>query len=97
MHSGYDKHAWKLLRLQILERDGYRCRSCGKAGRFEVDHIRSLANGGEFWNAANLQTLCRECHFRKTASEIGKQRDKVNRTEWIEYRDMLEYQTKSQE
>ena len=31
---------WKRVRRAAIERDGYRCRACGKAaGRFEVDHI----------------------------------------------------------
>ena len=30
----------KRVRRAAIERDGYRCRACGKAaGRFEVDHI----------------------------------------------------------
>jgi len=35
---------------------------------FEVDHIKSLENGGSN-DVANLVALCRDCHGRKTAME----------------------------
>ncbi|ARC90299.1 hypothetical protein B5V46_17640 [Rhodovulum sp. MB263] len=33
---------WQALRAEILERDRYRCRSCGCGGRLEVDHIKPV-------------------------------------------------------
>ena len=59
----------------MLERDGYRCRSCGKAGRLEVDHIEPLWEGGAE-ELDNLQALCKTCHIKKhkrprSAAEIG--------------------------
>ena len=65
----YDSRRWALVRLKAMERDGWRCRSCGKAGRLEVDHVVPLARGGDPFNPANLQALCRSCHFAKTAAE----------------------------
>jgi 5-methylcytosine-specific restriction endonuclease McrA len=76
---------WADLRLQIIRRDGYRCRICGRTGTFprrrrawwepfrpegpriglQVDHIRPLSQGGTS-NPANLQTLCKACHEKKT-------------------------------
>ena len=56
---------WKRVRAQIRERDGYRCRQCGKAGRLEVDHIVPIAAGGDPWEPANLQTLCIFHHHAK--------------------------------
>ena len=35
----------------------------------EVDHVRPLDKGGDPWALANLQALCRPCHFAKTAGE----------------------------
>jgi 5-methylcytosine-specific restriction protein A len=38
----------------------------------EVDHI--VPHKGDmtlFWNAANWQGLCKDCHSRKTATEDG--------------------------
>ena len=35
----------------------------------EVDHVRPLDKGGDPWDPANLQALCRGCHIQKTAAE----------------------------
>ena len=60
---------WQALRRVILERDGYRCRNCGRAGRLEVDHIRTLWRGGSN-EPDNLQALCAfPCHRDKTSAE----------------------------
>ena len=53
----------------MLERDGWRCRSCGKAGRLELDHIEPLHSGGAEMDESNLQALCRKCHFKKSVEE----------------------------
>lgn len=47
-------------RARILDRDGYRCRDCGRPGRLEVHHV-----DGDAMNDAddNLRTLCRTCHL----------------------------------
>ena len=74
---GPDRARWAALRLVIFERDGYRCRQCGKAGRLECDHVTPLNAGGSAWDPANLQSLCRSCH-------VGKHRKPVPRevAEW---------------
>ena len=51
----------------ILNRDGWRCQQCGHFGK-EVDHIVPKVEGGSD-RADNLQTLCHECHSRKTMRE----------------------------
>lgn len=82
----YKSRQWRELRLKALERDKYRCQNCGKVGKFEIDHIEPLRAGGEFWNLDNLQTLCRRCHFKKTAAENEtrpKKNGKLN--QWYEY------------
>ena len=63
--------AWDRFRLRVLDRDGWRCLKCGKPGR-EVDHIKPLKWGGEMFDPANCQTLCRGCHIAKTRSEQTK-------------------------
>jgi 5-methylcytosine-specific restriction protein A len=35
----------------------------------DVDHLVAIADGGDPWNPANLQSLTRECHARKTRVE----------------------------
>jgi 5-methylcytosine-specific restriction protein A len=36
-----------------------------------VDHIVPVNKGGTFWNPANHQPMCKNCHDRKTAKEDG--------------------------
>jgi len=57
-----------LLRALVLERDGYRCRECGKAGRLEADHVQPLDKGGAD-DPDNMQALCVRCHIEKTRAE----------------------------
>ena len=67
--AAYGSKRWRMLRRRVLERDGWRCRTCGKAGRLEVDHVIPIADGGDWWAVGNLQALCRRCHIAKTAAE----------------------------
>ncbi len=56
-----------VVREYILERDGFRCRSCGKAPpevELQIDHIIPIAQGGSN-DISNLQTLCKTCNRRK--------------------------------
>lgn len=63
---------WKTLRMEILERDGFRCRSCKCGGRLEVDHIKPVRTHPELsYEPANLQSLCPSCHTKKTRIECG--------------------------
>ena len=60
---------WRRTHRQIFERHGYRCRSCGRAGRLECDHVIPLEAGGDPYDLSNLQALCRGCHIAKTRRE----------------------------
>ena len=62
---------WAAARRSVFERDGYRCTACGRAGRLECDHIRSLERdpAQDPYDPNGLQTLCRSCHVAKTAAE----------------------------
>ena len=53
---------WALARSRALNRDGWRCRQCGRAGRLQVHHLHSLQDGGTH-EIENLRTLCREHHL----------------------------------
>ena len=55
-------------RWAILQRDGFKCRACGRRGLLEVDHRTPLHLGGTD-AAANLQLLCVRCHVRKSESD----------------------------
>ena len=63
------------LRYEVLERDRWRCRSCGVTSanaRLEVDHILPVARGGRN-DLANLQTLCETCNAGKgTRVDVGE-------------------------
>ena len=66
---------WKRLRREVLERDGYRCQRCGKAGRLEIDHIQPVQAGGSD-DPENLRALCRGCHIarhRRTVSAVERE------------------------
>ena len=63
---------WKLLRLEILERDGFRCVECQAVGRLEVDHVIPVRDAPDrAFDPDNLQSLCASCHTRKTRIECG--------------------------
>ena len=68
-HATINSRRWAVVRRAVLERDGWRSRKCGRAGRLEVDHVVPLKRGGDAWALNNLQTLCRACHLAKTATE----------------------------
>ena len=62
---------WKTLRRSILERDRFTCQDCGIiTTTLEVDHINSDPSNN---SPANLQSLCRPCHERKTTLENRSQ------------------------
>ena len=63
---------WMDIRREVLLRDGYSCKVCGRVhASNEVDHIVPLEQGGSN-DASNLQTLCggpAGCHTKKSAFE----------------------------
>lgn len=63
------KRLTKSKRFQVLRRDGFRCRYCGRSPeedgvRLEVDHVVPVANGGTN-HPANLKTSCYDCNRGK--------------------------------
>ena len=52
---------YRPLRLQILERDGWRCQVCGDRQQLDIHHIIPRSRGGSD-SQDNLITLCRTCH-----------------------------------
>jgi hypothetical protein len=49
----------------IRARDGYCCVACGSDDRIQVDHILCVELGGKS-TIDNGQTLCHDCHVKKT-------------------------------
>jgi hypothetical protein len=67
------------MRFQILERDSYTCRFCGKRApetELEVDHVMPRSKGGSD-DASNLVTACRDCNRGKGDRVID-----LSRTDW---------------
>lgn len=63
----YRTARWYALRKDVLLRDAYACRMCGRViglkGEAAVDHIkRHHGDAKLFWDINNLQTLCSPCH-----------------------------------
>ena len=66
----YNSKAWRDVRELRIGMDRGICRMCGKPGN-EVDHIIELTPENIYdemiaLNLDNLQTLCHQCHTRKT-------------------------------
>lgn len=61
------------LRFEILTRDGFRCRYCGRgeadAVVLHLDHVRPVADGGAS-TIDNLVAACQECNSGKAARPI---------------------------
>jgi hypothetical protein len=55
---------WQKLRLEIFERDKWKCQSCGSAENTLAVHHRSYMRGLKPWEYETflLVTLCEECH-----------------------------------
>lgn len=51
---------WQKARKFVRERDGGKCRSCGRAGA-EVHHLVYRSRGGDH-DPNNLALLCQRCH-----------------------------------
>jgi 5-methylcytosine-specific restriction enzyme A len=70
----YNSRRWQVLRVAHLS-DNPWCVDCFVDGRYvlatEVDHINPhKGDAGLFFDPANLQSLCKVDHSRKTASEV---------------------------
>jgi 5-methylcytosine-specific restriction endonuclease McrA len=56
-----DPGSYRLLRQAVLERDQWRCQSCGSMVGLEVHHMSSRGQLGDDLEE-NLITLCSDCH-----------------------------------
>lgn len=68
----YNNRRWHVVRLEVLERDGWRCQLCGEPidrhatprspKSATVDHIVSVLDGGSWYNPANLRAAHLVCN-----------------------------------
>jgi 5-methylcytosine-specific restriction protein A len=66
----YDTANWKRIAAWQFRRQPL-CEACADVvAATLVDHIIPIKAGGAMRDAANLQSLCRECHADKTACEM---------------------------
>ena len=56
-----DRESYSLLHRSVLERDGWRCQTCGSREGLEVHHIEPRSQLGHD-TEENLITLCHNCH-----------------------------------
>jgi 5-methylcytosine-specific restriction endonuclease McrA len=56
-----EREAYDRLRQQVLERDNWRCQSCGRRDQLEVHHKTFRSSMGDD-SGRNLITLCHGCH-----------------------------------
>ena len=84
----YRSKRWQIVRRKVIKRDGYRCRSCGRAGRLEVDHLVPIAQGGDPFDMSNLESKCRACHIGKTRNQ-NRQEPSPERAAWNRLVDAL--------
>jgi predicted RNase H-like nuclease (RuvC/YqgF family) len=65
----YKKIIPKKIRIEVLERDEYRCRDCRcKSSVYNLHHIIPRSEGGEE-TVDNLITLCEHCHIERHKGE----------------------------
>ena len=74
---------WSRFRRTILDRDGWRCRNCGRAGRLEVHHPVPLERGGKPFDP-DCYTLCRSCHVA-----LHRRPETPQARAWLRFRDEL--------
>lgn len=61
----YRDPRWGRARRKVLDRAGYRCERCGRAGTLEVHHRQPIAAGGAPFALSNLEAICRPCHWEE--------------------------------
>lgn len=66
----------RVLRRELIARDGRKCAACGATSGLTIDHIIPISKGGKT-ELSNLQLLCSE-HNREKSDWIMDFRPEVN-------------------
>ncbi len=56
-----DDDAYRSLRANILERDGWMCQHCGRRDQLQIHHLVHRSQSGAD-SEENLIVLCASCH-----------------------------------
>lgn len=58
---------WQKLRLEVMQRDGFKCLCCGATDKTLHVHHLFYVNGGNPWDTKEhlLETLCESCHAKR--------------------------------
>ena len=60
-----NRRQWEAARRATLDRSGWRCEDCGRAGRLEVHHVTPISvDFSRRFDLDNLKVLCKDCHLR---------------------------------
>ena len=70
---------WPHIRKAVIERDGGRCRKCGRTHGLEAHHIIPRREDGTD-DLENLATLCSSCHIEWECVEASLT---TSFTEWL--------------
>jgi len=96
----YSFFSWKRIREEVYDLAEGRCLDCNKETAFckqfggrlddlaEIDHIKTIAEGGNFWDLNNLQLFCHKCHVNIKTSR-DRQRSSNPRREYVA--DLMEF------
>lgn len=68
---------WQKKRLEILERDGWACKSCGNDKSTLHVHHKWYIGGNDPWDYPDncLATLCEECHETEHSGSVKEEVD----------------------
>jgi 5-methylcytosine-specific restriction enzyme A len=87
---------WRRLRLRVLKRDGYICQM-GLPGctleATQVDHVLSIAQGGNPFAEDQCRSVCARCHLAKSSQEAARGRGRHKRTPPVHPADALSQKT----
>jgi len=72
-----DPAAYQNLRQEVLQRDNWRCQSCGARSNLEIHHQEFRSHSGED-SHLNLITLCVQCHAGAHRRPSARRRSRQN-------------------
>ena len=69
----------------MIRQAGRKCQRCGRSGRLEVHHKVKVSKGGAKYDPANLEVICRACHFDEHRDDKRHESDIAGAQEWREF------------